>query len=170
MFSALFLRNLEGCSEALVNRASQGACPEVIYPRGFRGISPTGGKLEKPRGESAGASTKRGSLKPAYLGHLQVGCSEVLVNRVSPDTLPGDPLFIRVTEVPARKRPIHTGLRAAFLKARQSIAARLCQKTRRRAAGSTSSTARRANAVFWQRKPLFQKGTGELGGNKGLIV
>ena len=100
MFSALFLRNLEGCSEALVNRASQGACPEVIYPRGFRGISPTGGKLEKPRGESAGASTKRGSLKPAYLGHLQVGCSEVLVNRVSPDTLPGDPLFTRSSEPP----------------------------------------------------------------------
>ena len=37
---------------------------------------------------------------------------------------------------------------------RSLIAARLCQKTRRRAADSTSSTARRANAVFWQRKPL----------------
>ena len=58
--------------------------PEVLYSRGFRGISPTGGKLEKRWGGSAGASPKRCGLKPAYLEHLQGGCSGALVNRASP--------------------------------------------------------------------------------------
>ena len=43
-------------------------------------------------------------------------CPLAHVFRASPDTLPASHLFIRAPEVPARKRPIHTGLRAALFK------------------------------------------------------
>ena len=86
------------------------------YPRGFRDISPIGRELEKCGGGNAGASPKRGGLKPTYLGRFRGGARKPLVNRVSPDTLPASPLFIRASEAFARKRPIHTGLRAALFK------------------------------------------------------
>ena len=58
----------------------------------------------------------RGAANPLYLGHLRGVCSGPSVNRASPDTLLGAPLSMRVLEVPAWKRPIHTGLRAALFK------------------------------------------------------
>ena len=52
---------------------------------------------------------RRAARWPAYLGHLQGGYSEALVNRASQNTLPANALFIRASEVPAQKRPIHWG-------------------------------------------------------------
>ena len=94
-------------------KVSQGTCHEVLYPRGFRSISPTGKELKKCGGESAGASPKSGGLKPAYLGPLQRGCSEALVNRASSGTLPASPLFIRLPEVLARRPFIRAGFEAS---------------------------------------------------------
>ena len=99
------------CPLARVFRAPPGRCLEALYPRGFRSLSDKK-ELEKREGGSAGTSSKRGSLKPAYLGHFQVGCSETLVKRASPDTLPENALFIRAPEVPARKALLHAGFRA----------------------------------------------------------
>ena len=89
------------------------------------------------------------------------------VFRASPVPLYANALFKRVSEAPACKRPIHAGfrggagkhpihteLRAALLKARQFIAARLCRRQGGKQQAVHTRAARRANAVFWQRKPL----------------
>ena len=62
--------------------------------------------------ESVGVSPKRGGLQPAYLGHFQNRCSGALVSMAFQSTMPANALFIRASEVLARRRPIHTGLRA----------------------------------------------------------
>ena len=43
-------------------------------------------------------------------------CPLARVFRASQSTMPASPLLIRVSEVHARKRPLHAGLRAAFFK------------------------------------------------------
>ena len=67
-----------GCSGSRVNRAPPGRCSKVLYPQGS-GSSPRQGENWKKAGSgSAGASPKRASLKPTYLGHLRHPCPEVL--------------------------------------------------------------------------------------------
>ncbi len=104
-----------------------------------------------------------GALNPAYLGRFRGGSRKPLVFRASPGTPPANALFIRAPEATAQKRPIHAGLRAALLKTRQSIATRLCQKTRRRDADSTSSTARRS-----QRRILAKEAA--ISGTRGSLA
>ena len=53
-------------------------CPEVLYPRGFRSLSPTEEELEKRESRSVVVSSKRSGLKPTYLGHLRDPCPEAL--------------------------------------------------------------------------------------------
>ena len=68
---------------------------------------------------------------------------------------------MRVLEVTARKRPIHTGLRAALFKDQTIYSGLALPKTRLRAADSTSSTAmqgQHGNAVFWQRETRSSEG------------
>ena len=58
------------------------------------------------------AALSFGKVEPLYFGCLKYGCPEPRVFRASPNGMLCSPLFIKVPEVPARKRPIYAGLRA----------------------------------------------------------
>ena len=119
----------KGCSEALVNRAFHKACP---LARVFS-ASPRGMLWIPCKQVISGAL----ALKPfIYKGSRGIYL-EVLYPRG----------FQRWVARNALSTGVSEGCSESL------IASRLCQKTRRRAADSTSSTARRANAVFRQRKP-----------------
>ena len=65
-------------------------------------------------GGSAGASPKRGGLKPVYLGRLWCPYPEPRVFRAFQSTLLASPLLIRVPEATIRKCPIYKGLRGTY--------------------------------------------------------
>ena len=91
-------------AQALVTpvlKVSQNTCPEVLYPSGFRDISPTGGELEKRRGRRRRRIAQKRWPKARLFRAFQ---RRALANPRKQGT----------SRHPARKYPIYKGFRGTY--------------------------------------------------------